>query len=414
MRVARIAPACGLVLLVIGVARAAAQPASPCIQPALNEGAPAAAQCTATPTSPTQTPTSTVTQTPTATRTRTKSKTPIPTITFDPPPTDTPPPTLPPITPPTVTMPPTPTMPPTNTAKPSATKSPTKSVSPTNSPTNAPSPSPTRTPPVTQTPGPSKTSTPTATQTSTPTAAPPPPSPTPTFTPRPKPPPDPCVIPKDPPGPGADKRWYAIGFTTTDIQHAWYGASVEWTNQEMWTLPGVNQFVDETLWIGVRNARKCWIETGDAQGTNEKTGKPERVYYWAENDPITGYDEYEVNGVAHPPIGDFQRYTIFHQVGGAYMIIIGGKMVGVSDQPGDTLYAHVGLETTTPMSRIRGPVRFRNFEVHDGWQFVPWPNRRQSTDPPAWWIWNWPTAVNGIPFFFPPFGAPVPFRGGGQ
>jgi hypothetical protein len=109
-----------------------------------------------------------------------------------------------------------------------------------------------------------------------------------------------------------------------------------------------------------------------------------------------------VNGVPYPPVGQFQRYTIFHQVGGAYVILIGGVMVGTSDQPGDTLFAHAGLETTSPISRIRGSVRFRNFLVHDGWSFVPWPNRISSTDSPAWWQWSWPTAANGIPMRFRP------------
>jgi hypothetical protein len=208
-------------------------------------------------------------------------------------------------------------------------------------------------------------------------------------------------MPKDPKG--KEKRWYAIGVTTTTKDKAWFGASVEWTNEQMFVGPGNDQFIDETLWIGTENAQKCWIETGDGDAT-DTNGVHTRDYYWAENTKTTGYDEYEAKGAVRPPLGQFQRYTIFHQVGGAYMILIGGVKVGWSDQGGDTLFAHVGLETTTPASRIKGWVKFRNFLVHDGWDFVPWPNRRSSVDFPAWWRWSWPTATNGIPVpFLMPF-----------
>ncbi len=419
MRVAKPALTCGLVFLIVGAARAGAQPAAPCsVLPSADRGANPPVQCTATPTSPTptqtstQSPTPTQTQTPTVTRTPSKTRTPVPTITFEPPPTDTPPPTIPPVTPPTVTVPPTATLPPTNTPKPSAsaTKAPSATATATRAPTSSPTPKPSTS--ATATPNQTKTSTPAPSQTPTSTPAPPPPSPTPTFTPTVKPPPDPCVMPKDPPGPGANKRWYAIGVTTTDMNKPWFGGSVEWTNQNMWTLPGADQFVDETLWVTVHNAAKCWIETGDGESTDGDTGLPKRAYYWAENKPgPNGYEEYPVNGVPYPPVGQFQRYTIFHQIGGAYVILIGGKMVGVSEQPGETLQVHVGLETTTPVSRVRGAVRFRNFLVHDGWEFVPWPNHTQSVDPPAWWIWNWPTAMNGIPRRFLPRADGVPFQG---
>jgi len=180
----------------------------------------------------------------------------------------------------------------------------------------------------------------------------------------------------------------------------------------MWTLPGADQFVDETLWIGVRNAQKCWIETGDGESTDEETGLPKRAYYWAENKPVSDYKEYPVDGVPYPPVGQFQRYAIFHQEGGAYMVLIGGQMVGVSDQPGETILAQAGLETTTPVSRVRGAVRFRNFLVHDGWKFVPWPSQKQRVNRPAWWRWNWPTATNGIPMRFAPAQDAIPFHWG--
>jgi hypothetical protein len=226
---------------------------------------------------------------------------------------------------------------------------------------------------------------------------------TPTNTPAPPPPPpDPCKIKKGPPG--TNKRWYAIAVTTTTKDKAWFGASVEWTYEPMFVGPGLDQFIDETLWVGTENAQKCWIETGDGDGT-DANGVHTRAYYWAENTKTTGYDEYAVNGVPYPALGQYQRYTIFHQVGGAYMILIGGIKVGWSDQGGDTLFAHAGLETTTPASRIKGSVKFRNFEVHDGNGFVPWPNHRPDMDFPAWWRDTWPTPSNGIPFpFFIPLG----------
>jgi hypothetical protein len=199
---------------------------------------------------------------------------------------------------------------------------------------------------------------------------------------------------------------YAIGITETDRDHAWKGASVEWTNQDMWVPPPppVGQFIDETLWVGTTNSNVCWVEVGDSEHYDKNTGISSRNYYWAENSLANGYHEFNLKGPAYPAVGAYQTYTIYLDPDrAAYEIVIGITNVGESTQPGDTIYANVGLETTTAQGRIRIPVQFRNFQIYDGRAYWPWPNHTSSVDFPAWWIWNWPNATNGIPIPFLPF-----------
>ncbi len=210
-----------------------------------------------------------------------------------------------------------------------------------------------------------------------------------------------------PPDPGGKKvqRWYAIGVTTTNEQNPWKGASVQWTNNNMYLGTAVaGNFLDETLWIGTNSAQLCWIEVGDTEYTDPDTGQGLRSYYWAENSKANGYEEHLLNQPAYPPVGQFQNYAITMEPGMPYNIVIGINVVGNSNQPGDTLFAHAGLETTSANARIAGAVGFRNFLIFDGRAYHPWPNHTQSVDFPAWWQWNWPAAANGIPVPFLPFG----------
>src|SRR5262249_22473044 len=162
-----------------------------------------------------------------------------------------------------------------------------------------------------------------------------------------------------------------------------------------------DNFVDETLWIGANDSEICWIEVGDTEYTDPDTGEAKRNYYWAENSKANGYQQFMLDQPAYPPVGQFQHYRILRQNGAAgYDIVIGITVVGISWQPGDTTWAHVGLETTSGKARIFPPVRFREFEIFDGRAYHPWPNHTSDADFPAWWQWNWPNAVNGIPFPF--------------
>jgi hypothetical protein len=165
----------------------------------------------------------------------------------------------------------------------------------------------------------------------------------------------------------------------------------------MWVPAQKDEFVDETLWVGANNSKICWIEVGDTEYTDFETGEPHRNYYWAQNSKANGYQEYILDQPAYPPVGQFQRYAITQEPNMPYNIVIGISVVGESWQPGDTIYAHVGLETTTASSLIRRPVQFRDFEIFNGRAYVPWPNRTQYVNAPAWWTWTWPTASNGIP-----------------
>jgi hypothetical protein len=166
----------------------------------------------------------------------------------------------------------------------------------------------------------------------------------------------------------------------------------------MW-LPPKEDFVDETLWVGSNSSNICWIEVGDSNYNDPASGEQKRNYYWAENSKANGYEEHILNQPAYPPVGQYQRYAITQEPNMPYNIVIGITVVGQSNQPGDTLSADVGLETTTPNSRITGAVKFRDFEIFNGRAYLPWPNHAQSIDLPAWWLWNWPTATNGIPIF---------------
>jgi hypothetical protein len=167
----------------------------------------------------------------------------------------------------------------------------------------------------------------------------------------------------------------------------------------MW-LPWGEDFIDETLWIGTNNSKRCWIEVGDSEYNHPRTGRPKRNYYWAEYSKANGYQEHMLDQPAYPAVGAYQTYTIYAAPeGGGYDVAIGNTVVGHSIQPGGTIFVHVGLETTTPMAKIIGVVKFKDFEIYAN-GFQPWPNHKSSADFPAWWQWNWPTAVNGIPFPF--------------
>jgi hypothetical protein len=165
-----------------------------------------------------------------------------------------------------------------------------------------------------------------------------------------------------------------------------------------------DNFIDETLWVGANDSNICWIEVGDTEYNDPDTGQPNRSYYWAENSKANGYQEHMLDQPAYPPVGAYQNYSIILQNGNpAFDIVIGITVVGQSWQPGNTIYAHVGLETTSSKAKIVGAVKFRDFLIFDGRAYHPWPNHKSSVDFPAWWRWNWPTAANGIPipFFLP-------------
>lgn len=187
-----------------------------------------------------------------------------------------------------------------------------------------------------------------------------------------------------------------------------------WSNELMWVPQpplGTEAFVDETLWIGTTNSFICWIETGDSDFWDQQ-GVRHRQYYWAENSQANGYHAFNLNGPAHPDLHQYQYYAIeWHDITNQYFVTIGQSIVAEVQNPaGDTLYVHVGLETTDPRAQVLTPVQFSSFRIFDGkfWNF--WPAHNTSVDPPAWWRWSrvGDTAMNGIPFLilppFPPIG----------
>jgi hypothetical protein len=372
--------------VVIPGATLTAAPTVPCAQGPLVIGDPPIGQCTPTPQPPTPTPTPTRTRTPSPSPTVDPSPSPTRTVTVQPSPSLTP----------TRTGSPTASPTRTTTGSPTTTQTPTRTGSPTGSPTTTQTP--TRTGSPTQSPTP--TTNPTITPTPTFTAGPPP-----TQTPTPK---DPC----EKPPPGEKTKRYAIGYTKTTAANPWKGASVVWSNERMWVPQpplGERAFVDETLWIGTESAY-CWIEVGDGDAWDDE-GVHRRRYYWAEQSRARGYDETDLDFPIHPEWGRYQYYAIeWHERTQQYFVTIGGQIVAEVKQGGDTLFVHVGLETTDARAQVLTPVKFSGFKVFDGkfWKF--WPTHGRSVDPPAWWRWSriGDTAMNGIPFFilppFPPIG----------
>jgi hypothetical protein len=230
---------------------------------------------------------------------------------------------------------------------------------------------------------------------------------------------DPCDSTKDgikePPAVEKAKRW-ALGYTTTTAKNPWKGASVVWSNEDM-SVPkpppdSDRAFVDETLWVGTTSSNICWIEVGDGDSW-DTDGVHHRQYYWAENSLANGYHEFDLVGPAHPPPHQYQYYAIeWHDNTNQYLVTIGQQIVAQVPQPGDTLFAHVGIETTDPRALVLTPVKLAGFRIFDGKFWKVWPTHGVSIDLPAWFRWVGPAkqeAEDGIPFFiirppFPPIG----------
>jgi hypothetical protein len=207
-------------------------------------------------------------------------------------------------------------------------------------------------------------------------------------------------------------RRYALGYTRTTAKNPWKGASVVWSNEPMWVPQpplGTDSFVSEVLWVGTTSSFICWLEVGDSDFWDQQ-GVRHRQYYWAENSQGNGYHDYLLNGPAHPQPHQYQYYAIeWHDNTNQYLITIGQSIVAEAPRPGDTLYVHVGLETTDPRAQVLTPVQFSSFRIFDGKFWKYWPTRGTSAGPPAWWRWTGAdSAANGIPFFilpaFPPIG----------
>jgi hypothetical protein len=191
---------------------------------------------------------------------------------------------------------------------------------------------------------------------------------------------------------------------------------VVWSN-ELMSVPqpplGTDSFVSEVLWVGTTDSFICWIEVGDSDFWDQQ-GVRHRQYYWAENSKANGYHDFNLNGPQHPDLHQYQYYAIeWHDITSQYFVTIGQSIVAqVQNPPGNTLYVHVGLETTDPRAQVLTPVQFSSFRIFDGRIWNYWPTRGTSADPPAWWRWiNGDSAMNGIPFMilppFPPIGRSI-------